>query len=172
MNLSIRSAGTGAKLNLPVGGAQRTNRTWLGAGLLLVGLGMAGVAASAADRKVLITAPSTAVAGGQIVATVTAATDEGGGERIGFLHADYSVDGGATWKGISYATNEGTAVTHSATFTAGPGGSKAMVRVRVAFRGGKAGDVDYKGKPIAWTTTWDKWQEPPAKFLTIAIETR
>jgi len=149
-------------------------RSWFGARLLLacVGLTVAAVAASAANRTIAILAPTSAVAGSKIAVTVTASTDAGGGERIGFLHADYSVDGGTTWTGISYATNVGSVTSHSATITAGPGGSKVVIRVRVAFRGGKAGDVDLTGKPIAWDTSWNKWQEPPAKTATIAIETR
>ncbi len=149
-------------------------RTWLGSWRLLVLASMAavGVSAYAANRTIAIMAPSSAVAGSRVAVTITASTDAGGGERIGFFHADYSTDGGATWTGISYATNEGTAASHSATFTAGAGGSKALIRVRVAFRGGRAGDVDYTGKTIAWESSWGKWQEPPAKFTSIAIETR
>jgi hypothetical protein len=140
--------------------------------LAIVGLAMTGVSAVAANRTVNILAPASTTAGSKIDITITASTDAGGGERIGFLHADYSTDGGATWKGISYATNEGVTATHSATFTVGAAGSKALVRVRVAFRGGKAGDVDLTGKPIAWETTWSKWQEPPAKSASIAIVAR
>jgi hypothetical protein len=135
----------------------------------VLGLAGAGVAASAANRTVSITAPATAVAGSKVTVTVAAGTDAGGGERIGFFHADYSVDGGVTWTAISYATNEGTSSKRSATFTAGAAGSKAMVRIRVAFRGGKAGDVDFIGKPIAWESSWSKWEEPPAKTASIAV---
>jgi hypothetical protein len=137
--------------------------------LTVMGLAAAGVTASAANRTIGITAPASAVAGSKINVTVTAGTDAGGGERIGFFHADYSVDNGVTWTAISYATNEGTTSKRSATFTAGAAGSKAMVRIRVAFRGGKAGDVDFTGKPIAWESSWGKWEEPPAKTASIAI---
>jgi len=137
--------------------------------LTVMGLAVAGVTASAANRTVSITAPATVVAGSKVTVTVTAGSDAGGGERIGFLHADYSVDGGVKWTAISYATNAGTTTKHSATFTAGAAGSKVMVRARVAFRGGKAGDVDFSGKAIVWDGSWGKWEEPPAKNLSIAV---
>jgi hypothetical protein len=29
--------------------------------------------------------------------------------------------------------------------------------------------VDYTGKIIDWDGSWNKWQEPPAKFFSIAV---
>ena len=128
-----------------------------------------GLPACAATREVTIAAPDTAVSGSAVTVAVSASTNIGSNEQIGFIHSDYSVDGGVTWTAISYATNAGTKSTRTATFTAGAAGSKVMIRMKVAFRGGLAGDVDYTGKPIAWDGSWAKWQEPPAKNATIAI---
>jgi hypothetical protein len=139
---------------------------WLLAALL--GLAATGPA-YAINREVSVAAPISAVAGTRISVLVKASTDAGGGERIGFFHADYSVDNGTTWTAISYATNEGPATTHTATFKVGAAGSTTVVRVRVAFRGGKAGDVDFNGKGIEWQTTWNSWQAPPAKEFAIRI---
>ncbi len=147
---------------------------WLGPWLFLavMVLAVTGVPAYAVNRVVKITAPASAVAGTEVSISVIASTDAGGGEKIGFFHAEYSTDAGATWRSISYATNEGPSATHSAKFTAGSAGSKAIVRVRIAFRGGKTGDVDFNGKVIEWETTWAKWSEPPAKSATIAVVAR
>lgn len=133
------------------------------------GLLATGLPAFAVNREITITAPSTATAGSKVTITAAARTDAGAGERIGFFHADYSTDNGVTWTAISYATNAGAKASYSATFTVKESGTKALVRVRVAFRGGKAGDVDFTGKPIVWDGSWAKWQEPPAKFAHIAV---
>lgn len=63
----------------------------------------------------------------------------------------------------------GPAATRTVDFTAGAEGTKILVRSHIAFRGGKAGDVDYTGAPIAWDGSWDKWQAPPAKYLKISV---
>ena len=154
--------------------AGSARKFWSGPWLFLavMGLAVTGVPAYAVNRNVKITAPASAVAGTEVSLSVIASTDAGGGEQIGFFHAEYSTDAGATWKSISYAKNEGPSATHSAKFTAGSAGSKAIVRVRIAFRGGKGGDVDFNGKLIEWDTTWAKWSEPPAKSATIAIIAR
>jgi len=128
-----------------------------------------GLPAYAVTREITITAPATAASGTKVTITAAARTDAGSGERIGFFHADYSTDNGVTWTAISYATNAGAKASYSATFTVKEAGSKALVRVRVAYRGGKAGDVDYTGKPIVWDGAWNKWQEPPAKIVHIAV---
>lgn len=147
---------------------QRTlTRLWLFLATLC--LIVTGLPAYAVNRDITITAPTTVIAGSKITITVGARSDAGGGEKIGFFHADYSVDSGLTWTAISYATNAGPKAMYSATFVVKEANSKAMVRVRVAYRGGKAGDVDYTGKPIAWEGSWSKWQEPPAKIVSIAV---
>jgi len=117
----------------------------------------------AVERVLTLTAPETAVAGSEIAVAVTVSTNASDGEKIGFLHADYSIDGGVTWTNSWYAERLGVKETRNITFKLGPVGSKAAVRVRVAFRGGKAGDVDYTGKAIDWAGSWSSWRYPPAK---------
>ncbi|MBI2497026.1 MAG: hypothetical protein HYV75_03580 [Opitutae bacterium] len=138
---------------------------WLGCCLL------AGQAlpASAVERIVRIDAPATAPAGSKVTVPVLARTDAGNGEQIGFFHAEYSTDGGKTWTGFCYEETAGVTATRLATFTAGPAGSKARVRVRIAFRGGVAGDVDFNGAALKWKDSWEKWQSPPAKISTISV---
>lgn len=158
---------------VPSSSSSRVSRplsTWRALGLFVVlALAASGSSAYGVTRNIIISAPASVAAGSKVNVTVGASTDAGGGEHVGFLHADYSVDGGATWTAISYATKAGAKVSFKATITAGAGGSKVLVRIRVAYRGGKDGDVDYAGKPIAWSGSWDKWQEPPAKTATIAV---
>ena len=139
---------------------------------VLLGLLCTGGNALAVGRSIEVSAPRGAVAGDTIDVTITARTDVGGGEQIGFLHADYSVDGGATWVGIAYEENIGAYNSRSLTIVTGAAGTKCLVRVRVAFRGGKAGDVDLTGKPIAWETSWTKWEQPPAKIASVAIRAK
>lgn len=137
--------------------------------VLAVGFAVSAAFAHAAGREITIQAPASAPAGSTVNITVTASTDAGGGEQIGFFNAEYSVDGGKTWTGFSYATNQGGAASHTATFKAGAADTTAQVRAMVAFRGGKAGDVDYTGKAIDWEKGWNKWQQPPAKLVTIKV---
>jgi len=152
-------------------GENRRRSPWLISRLLLAFLGMAvaGVSVSAANRAINFAAPATAPAGSKVAITITASTDAGAGEKIGFFHAEYSVDGGIAWAPISYAQNEEAPAKHGIICTAGTAGSTIKVRARIAFRGGKAGDVDFTGKPIAWETSWAKWQAPPTKTASIAI---
>jgi len=151
--------------------ASHPRRAGFGQGLALAVLCfvLTGLPAYAVSRNVRIQAPTSAVAGSKVTAKIIASTDAGGGEQIGFFHADYSVDGGRTWIPISGSTREGPTAAHSVTFTAGEAGSVVIVRVRIAFREGKAGDVDYSGKKIDWENSWAKWQEPPAKTARITI---
>ena len=137
--------------------------------LAAFGIILTGLPAYAVTRDITISAPPTVVAGSKVTVTVGASTDAGGGEKIGFFHADYSTDGGLTWTAISYSTNSGAKASYVANFTAKAADSKAIIRVRVAYRGGKAGDVDYAGKAIVWDGSWNKWQEPPAKIVSIAV---
>lgn len=139
--------------------------TRLLAGMLILG----AVPAFAAKRTVIIDAPARAVAGTKVMITVTAGTDAGDGEKIGFFHAEYSVDGGQKWTGFCYDEKLGTKATRSVTIPVGAKGSQAKIRVLVAFRGGKAGDVDFSGAPIKWDSTWAKWESPPAKLATIDV---
>ena len=133
--------------------------------LALLSAGSAG----AVNRVLAIAAPVLATPGTQINVSVLASTNAGGGEQVGFFHGEYSVDSGKTWTGFCFAENVGTSTTRVASFTTGPAGSKVLVRVRIAYRGGLAGDVDFNGMPIKWTESWIKWQEPPAKITTTTV---
>jgi hypothetical protein len=122
-------------------------------------------------RVVAITAPAAVKPGAAIQIAISASTDAPDAEQIAFFHAEYSVDNGATWN-TSYAENLGRTTTRVIDFQAGADGSKALVRVRIAFRGGKAGDVDFSGTPIAWSESWGTWESPPAKHATIKVTSR
>jgi len=135
---------------------------------MVLGVGLGATPAPAADREVIITGPAVAKAGTALTVSVTANT-WARGEKIGFLHAEYSTDGGATWTGFCFEDNLGVSVTRSVAITAGAVGTKVMVRSRIAFRGGAAGDVDFKGQPIDWAGTWEKWRGPPTKYLVIPV---
>ena len=136
---------------------------------LLFILSLAVGPAFAADRLVSIIAPSEARPGSSVHVSVSAGTDALDGEGVGFLHAEYSIDGGNTWNGICFEEKGGSMLERAADFSVGAAGSKAVVRVRAAFRGGKAGDVDFKGEPIKWEETWSNWRTPPAKFAIIYV---
>ena len=141
-------------------------------GLLLAALTVAAVPALAVNRVVRISAPSSVGAGTQLNIPILASTDAGGGEQVGFFHAEYSTDSGKTWVGFCFEEKVGAKATRFIRLTAGMVGSKIMVRARIAFRGGTAGDVDYKGSPIDWSNAWEKWQEPPAKSSSISVVAR
>lgn len=132
--------------------------------LILVGAG----SAMAVTRTHTLTAPSTVKPGAAVQVVVAASTDAVDGEQIGFFHSEYSTDGGKTWMPV-YAEKVGPAATRTLEFKAGAEGAKIIVRSHIAFRGGKAGDVDYTGAPIVWAGSWDKWQAPPAKHHTIRV---
>jgi len=132
-------------------------------------LALSGVSALAADRTVTITAPTEAASGSTVPVTVLASTDAKDGEEIGFLHSEYSTDGGKTWNQFCYAMKCGAELVRRVDFPVGDKGVKTIIRVRVAFRGGKAGDVDFTGAPILWDSTWEKWRTPPTKFAIIYV---
>jgi hypothetical protein len=136
----------------------------LAAALILVGAG----SAMAATRTHTLTGPSTVKPGDTVQVLVAASTDAADGEQIGFFHSEYSTDGGKTWVPV-YAEKVGRAATRPIHFKAGAEGTKILVRSHIAFRGGKAGDVDHTGAPIAWSGSWDKWEAPPAKYHTISV---
>jgi len=124
---------------------------------------------AAVNRAIAIEAPAEAVAGSTVSVTIHASTDAGDGEQIGFLHAEYSIDEGLTWAQLCYAEKSGTELSRKLSFAVNTLGGMAIVRVRVAFRGGVAGDVDYKGGAIEWSNSWQKWRWPPAKFAVIHV---
>ena len=123
-----------------------------------------------AHRELLIAAPVLSAAEAKIKITILASTDARG-ERVGFLHGEYSIDDGKNWTGFCYEENAGSSATRSVSFKVGAAGSKALVRVRVAYRGGVAGDVDFRGEAIRWMDTWSKWEEPPSKIAITTIIT-
>ena len=142
-----------------------TARGWtLGALFMLMTL-----PALAEARNVRIDAPASTVAGRAIEVSFIANTEAGQGERVGFLHAEFSSDGGKTWTPLCYLEDVGAEITRVCTVKAGPAGTTLRLRVRVAFRGGLAGDVDYAGAAIRWKDTWENWSQPPAMFAVIAV---
>ena len=137
--------------------------------LFVVAGALLAIPAQAAERLLKLESPTVATSNTPIKVTVRASTDAGGGEQIGFLHVEFSVDDGQTWKGLCFEQNLGPATARTLSVTTGAAGSKTMVRARVAYRGGKAGDVDFKGAAIKWQDTWSNWAEPPARIATVDI---
>lgn len=139
--------------------------------VLLVSLLLAVVPALAVNRSLEISAPAVIRPGLDINVVVTAATDAKDAEQIAFLHTEYSVDGGKAWVPV-YAEKLGREASRAVNIPTGGGMAKVLVRVRAAFRGGQAGDVDFAGKPIAWDGSWGKWESPPAKTAEISVSVR
>jgi hypothetical protein len=137
--------------------------------LLAILLATVAVPARSADRTAAILVPNQVAPGADFRVVLLGSTDALDGEKIGFLHADYSVDGGKHWVSLCYLENGDTDVDRAFNLTAGPLGSKILVRLRVAFRGGRAGDVDYRGGPIEWDGNWAGWRAPPARFAIIYV---
>lgn len=129
------------------------------------GLGALGV-----ERTIAVEAPASATPGAAVNLVLSARTDAGAGERIGLFQADYSLDDGQTWTGLCYIDNIGPATRQERTLTAGAAGTTLRVRLRVAFRDGLAGDVDYTGAAIRWNAGWADWTEPPAKSVSVAVK--
>src|SRR5690349_14247884 len=65
--------------------------------LLAVALLVAAIPAVAANRSVSINAPTSVAPGSPVKIVIFASTDAGGGEKIGFFHAEYSLNQGKTW---------------------------------------------------------------------------
>lgn len=137
--------------------------------IILSLLAFAAVSALAVDRTLTVTAPVEATSGEKVHITLTAQTGGDGNEKVGFLHAEYSTDGGATWTSFCYAQDAGPSTQRTADIAVGATGTKTIVRARAAFRGGSAGDVDFKGGPIQWDGSWAKWLTPPARFAIIYV---
>lgn len=140
--------------------------------ILLFLLTVIALPAHAANRVLDIIAPAEVTPGSQVSVTILASTDAGGGEQVGFVHADYSNDDGKTWTKFCYAEQSGAEFSRQISFPAGAKGVKCIIRARVAFRGGKAGDVDFKGGAIQWGDTWEKWRTPPTRFAIIYVNGR
>jgi len=131
------------------------------------------ITATAGDvvRTLSVAAPEQVAPGADFTVAVTARTDAGKGEQVGFFQMDASHDGGRTWVPMAYLSNVGTSVRHPIHLQAGAEGSNVRVRVRVAFRDGLAGDVDYVGAAIKWEESWAKWSEPPTKTAVVRVVT-
>jgi len=142
-----------------------TTRLLLTLSLLLTVLPLRAV-----ERYVKIEAVPTAQPGQNYRATILAGTDAGEGEQIGMFQVDISLDDGKTWTGARYLDGLGASTTQGIDIPIGPTTSPVRLRVRVAFRGGLAGDVDYRGAAIRWQESWDKWEEPPAKSVVIQVK--
>jgi hypothetical protein len=137
-------------------------------GLLLLAL----QPAVAVERTLRLEAPATVVTGQTAEVVISASTDAGQGEQVGFLQAEMSVDDGRTWTAICYLQKSGSSITQPASLTPGPAGTTVKVRVRAAFRDGLAGDVDYTGAALRWHASWNEWKTPPAKHASIAVVAR
>lgn len=139
-------------------------------------LGLAGAAAvaplSAVERVLRIEVPAAAVAGQPLPVVIVAATGAGGGEQVGFLQADVSLDGGRTWAPLCYLANAGPQVAHPVAVTPGGPGTVVRIRARAAFRDGLAGDVDYTGAALRWNRGWRRWDEPPARHAAVPVTAR
>jgi len=140
-------------------------RTLLAVSLLLTALPLQAV-----ERYLRIEAVPTAKPGQNYRATILAGTDAGGGEQIGMFQVDISLDDGKTWTGARYLDGLGASTTQGIDIPIGATTSPVRLRVRVAFRGGAAGDVDYRGAAIRWTESWEKWEEPPAKSVVVTVK--
>lgn len=139
-------------------------RSLLGATLLLT-LGRVG----AVERVLRIEAPASVAAGQELVVTISASTDAGQGEQVGFLQAEASVDGGKTWTAICYLQKSGAQAEQRASLKPGAAGTTVKLRVRAAYRDGLAGDVDFNGAAIMWKGSWNEWKSPPTKLASIAV---
>ena len=137
-------------------------------GALLLALGRA----EAVERTLQIEAPVSVAAGQELPVRIFASTDAGQGEQVGFLQAEYSIDEGKTWTAICYLQKSGAQVEQRTSLKPGPVGTTVKLRVRVAYRDGLAGDVDYNGAAIVWKGSWHDWKSPPAKHASIAVTVR
>lgn len=137
--------------------------------LSFVAASLFAVPAQAVERVLKVQAPVKAPAHQPVKVVVRASTDAGAGEQIGFLHVEYSNDGGKTWAGLCFEQNQGAATSRTLSVTAGDAGTATLVRARVAYRGGAAGDVDYTGAAIKWQDTWNNWAEPPARVVKVEV---
>jgi hypothetical protein len=149
-----------------------TGMNWIKRGLLTGLLLLVASRASAVERTLRIEAPSLAAAGREVAFTISASTDAGQGEQVGFLQAESSLDGGKTWMAVCYLQKSGAKVTQSATLKSGLAGTTIRLRVRAAFRDGLAGDVDVSGAAIRWDGSWKEWKSPPAKQASITVAAR
>jgi hypothetical protein len=150
----------------------RRPAAWPRSSLVIAMAFLAAAPAFAVQRVLEVAAPASTAPGARIEVSVRASTDAGVGEHIGFLHMEYSQDSGRTWISLCYEQDVGSAATRQFSITTGAAGSKTLVRTRVAFRGGVAGDVDYSGAAIRWQDSWENWRQPPARWTETVVMTR
>lgn len=152
---------------LPKTVLRSTRLRWcLLAGAMLAACGTAG----AVERTLKIEAPASVRPGQDLAVTISAGTDAGKGEQVGFLQVEASLDGGRTWTAVCYLQKSGPQVRQSAHLKPGPAGTTVKLRARAAFRDGLAGDVDYNGAAIRWEQSWKDWEEPPARHVNVAVK--
>lgn len=140
--------------------------------VLVLALAVAAASSVMAERLVRISAPDTVAAGSPLGISVTASTDTGQGEKIGFFHGQYSIDGGVTWTDFCADVDAGASAIRRASIPTNADIENVMIRVRVAFRGGVAGDVDYRGAAIRWDDTWGEWKTPPTQTAVVKVVRR
>ncbi|HKB56603.1 MAG TPA: hypothetical protein VKC51_03355 [Lacunisphaera sp.] len=149
-----------------------TGWTWMKRGLLLGVLLATLGQASAVERILRIETPASIHEGQALAITISASTDAGKGEQVGFLQAEASLDDGKTWTAICYLQKCGPRVAQNASLKPGPAGTTVKLRVRAAYRDGLAGDVDYSGAAIQWNGSWNDWAVPPGKLARIVVTGR
>jgi len=125
--------------------------------------------AESVERTLSIDAPDSVGASDEIRVSISASTDAGAGEQVGFLQVETSSDDGKTWEAICYLQNSGPKVTQAVALKPGRIGTVTLLRARAAFRDGLAGDVDYRGAAILWDRNWKSWDTPPAIKAAIAV---
>ncbi|WP_438479521.1 hypothetical protein [Oleiharenicola lentus] len=143
--------------------------SWLKIGCFVAAATVVVPFAGAVERSLRVDAPRFIKEGAVAKASVIASTDAKDGEKIGFLHAEASVDDGKTWTALCYLDKGSKYEARNFDLPAAPAGGKIIIRARVAFRDGAAGDVDFKGERIKWDETWNNWSQPPAKQLVLAV---
>lgn len=127
------------------------------------------MAAPAAQRSLELLTPAQVAAGATATVLVRAATDAGAAEQIGFLHLEMSIDHGNNWVPLAYEHSLGATFERRWSVTVGGPGTRTLLRVRAAFRGGVAGDVDFTGAAIRWKDSWAAWGSPPARHAVILV---
>jgi hypothetical protein len=65
--------------------------------------------------------------------------------------------------------NMGASMDRRWSVAVGGAGTQTLLRVRAAFRGGVAGDVDFNGAAIRWKDSWEAWAAPPARLGAIDV---
>lgn len=171
MRLAI-GFGRGVMGNMKLPFGLSAARSLVGRLMLHALLMVTSVRLAAVERRLEIASPAAVAAGEEVQVTISARTDAGQGERVGFLQVEATTDGGKTWTAVCYLNNVGATVVQQARVRAGAAGGTVRLRARVAFRDGLAGDVDYRGAAIRWHESWGDWREPPAKYAAIAVKDR